>query len=234
MDKGNRYVIGDIHGCIRTFRRMIEEQLHLKDNDVLYLLGDYIDRGPDPRAVIDYILKLKQGSFTTVPLLGNHEYMMLQSLEREEYFKLWMVNGYQTTLASFGIDPVLMDNRKCVLEIPALYFEFIRGLYHYAETEGFLMVHAGLGRSKEKPLENMEDLLWTRSEVYNSKVMKGRKLIHGHTPITLENIKDRVYDPEESFLNLDGGCVYKTINGLGNLIALNLDNLELFVQENID
>jgi serine/threonine protein phosphatase 1 len=234
MDKGNRYVIGDIHGCIRTFRRMVEEQLRLKDNDVLYLLGDYIDRGPDPKAVIDYILKLQEEKFTTVPLLGNHEYMLLQSLEREEYFKLWTVNGFETTLASFGIDPVFKENRKCVYEIPQTYFDFLRGLYKYAETDGYLLVHAGLGRNKENPLEDMEDLLWSRSEVYNRHVMKGRKLIHGHTPISIENIKDRVYDPEESFLNLDGGCVYKTISGLGNLIALNLDSLDLFIQENVE
>lgn len=234
MDKANRYVIGDIHGCIMTLRRMIEEQIRPKGNDVIYFLGDYIDRGPDPKAVIDYILGLEHESFTTVPLLGNHEYMLLQSLEREEYFKLWTVNGYETTLASFGIDRALMDDRECVSKIPSHYFEFIRGLYKYAETDGFLLVHAGLGRNKENPLEDLDDLLWTRSEVYNRQVMKGRRLIHGHTPISLENIKDRIYDPEESFLNLDGGCVYKTIRGLGNLVALNLDNLELFVQENIE
>ncbi len=55
MREGRRFVIGDIHGCFRTFKYLVEEDLHLKSNDTLFLLGDTIDRGTGSKAVIDYI-----------------------------------------------------------------------------------------------------------------------------------------------------------------------------------
>ena len=233
MDKGKRFVIGDIHGCVLTFRKMVEEHLQLTKNDTLFLLGDYIDRGPDPKGVVDYIIELQRNSYNVVPILGNHEYMLLQSMENDEDFENWTQNGYLTTLLSFGIKLPDIKGRSSVFDIHVRYIDFFKGLVKFAETKGFLLVHAGIGRDKENPFD-LYSLLWTREEFHNNKALKGRKLIHGHTPMSLNSIRDRVYDPEEEFLNLDGGCVYKQFKGFGNLVALNLETMDLFVQENID
>ena len=234
MDKGKRYVIGDIHGCIVTLRKLVEEKIGLAKEDTLFLLGDYIDRGPDSKAVVDYIMDLKDKSFRVVPLVGNHEYMLLQSLDDSEYFDQWMGNGNATTLRSFGIPEEMITEWISVRQIPGTYIRFFRELAFYAETDGFFIVHAGLGNETGNPLEDAETLLWSRAEKYNKKILKNRRLIHGHTPISLESIKDRIYDPDEKFINLDGGCVYKQVKNLGNLVGLELETMTVFVQGNID
>jgi serine/threonine protein phosphatase 1 len=234
MDKGKRYVIGDIHGCIRTLKALVEDQLQPTGKDTLFFLGDYIDRGPDSKAVLDYLVQLQGSGITAITLMGNHEFMLLESLENDEYFELWKLNGSDATLQSFGIEPEIMDTRQCMRKIPPEYINFLKGLSYYAETEGFFIVHAGLGKRGDKPLEDTDTLFWTRAETYNREILKGRKLVHGHTPMSLESIKDRIYDPEERFINLDGGCVYSRTTGLGNLAGLELDSMTLFVQPNID
>ena len=73
MLEGRRFVIGDIHGCFRTFRYLVEEELHLNPSDTLFLLGDLIDRGKESKAVIDYIRELS-ATMTVKPVMGNHEF----------------------------------------------------------------------------------------------------------------------------------------------------------------
>src|SRR5215218_1348691 len=96
-----RYAISDIHGCCKTFRYMVEEVLHLQASDQLFLLGDYIDRGPDSKGVIDFILELRAKGYRVETLMGNHEFMMLETWEDASYLPLWLRNGGDTTLASF-------------------------------------------------------------------------------------------------------------------------------------
>ena len=178
MNKGNRYVIGDIHGCIKTFRQLVTEQMRLTKDDTLFLLGDYIDRGPDPKGVIDYILDLQRRGFEVIPIMGNHEYMMLHSTDGDKDFELWSVNGHAQTLISFGTDPARVNDRISVFDIPEKYMRFVSGLPLYAETKGFLMVHAGIGKDTTNPLEDAQTLLWTRAEVNDRKLLKNRRLNH--------------------------------------------------------
>ena len=82
---GRRFVLGDVHGCYRTLRRVVEEVLKLGEGDTLYLLGDYIDRGPDSKGVLDYLLQLwLKTDISIQPLLGNHEKMLLNAVVRGE------------------------------------------------------------------------------------------------------------------------------------------------------
>ena len=67
---GKRYVISDIHGCYKTFRCLVEEVIGLSKADLLFLLGDYVDRGPSSKAVLDYILQLKDERYQLFPLRG--------------------------------------------------------------------------------------------------------------------------------------------------------------------
>lgn len=75
--EGIRYAIGDIHGCFETFRTLVEDKIRLTKNDQLFLLGDYIDRGPKSKQVIDYILSLSASGYAVYPLRGNHEQMRI-------------------------------------------------------------------------------------------------------------------------------------------------------------
>ena len=233
MAERRRFVIGDIHGCIRTFQYLVEEVLHLGPTDILFLLGDTIDRGPGSKAVIDYIMELSVSS-TVKPVMGNHEFMMLRSLEDEDFFRMWILNGCAQTLISFGVDPSRVNNRDSVFQIPSAYFDFFRGWPLYEETDDFFFVHAGLDAFSKDPLSDVQTLLWTRNEDAPRDILKGRKLIHGHTPVALSLIHDRFRDPGAKVLNLDGGCVYNKYPDLGILVALDLDQMKLHSVRNRD
>jgi serine/threonine protein phosphatase 1 len=232
MDR--RIVIGDIHGCISTFRKMVEDKVRLTKSDTLFLSGDYIDRGPDSKAVIDYIIGLQQDSYSLVTLMGNHEYLLLHALESIEYYKLWMLNSGYTTLKNFGIDLKNHQDNEAVYHIPASYLEFFRNLRYYAETSGFFISHACFEGGTENPLDDINSMIWKRVESYNAAFLNGRRLIHGHTPIPVEDIQRRLDDPASLIINLDAGCVYGNMPGYGNLAGLDLDSMELFTLKNCE
>ncbi|MFH1160501.1 MAG: metallophosphoesterase family protein [bacterium] len=229
---GQRWVIGDIHGCIGTFRKMVEQEICLEKEDTLFLLGDLIDRGPDSKAVIDFIFCLQEQSFNILVLMGNHEWMLLESLTSREMFALWMRNKGITTLHDFGIALDKDRDPAAVIQIPSRYLDFFQGLPSFVETDGFFLVHAGLNPYCENPLEDRETMLWTREEGYPADFLKGRKLVHGHSPIPLNEIVKRLSNVNTLVYNLDGGCVYPHIPGFGNLIAWNLDTGALKVLKN--
>ena len=234
MADGKRYVVGDVHGCARSFRSMIRGKIKLKKEDTLFLLGDYIDRGPDSKGVLDIIMELQRESYNVKPIMGNHEYMLLQSLEDEAEFENWKKNGSLQTLTSFGIPEDKANETNSVHLIPPLYIDFLRQMRFFEETDDFYFVHAGIGRGIESPEEDLDTLFWSRREYYNRKILRNRILIHGHTPVSLASIQDRVYDGEGRILNLDGGCVYTHISGFGNLVGMDMDSFELFFQKNIE
>jgi serine/threonine protein phosphatase 1 len=80
---GRRFAIGDIHGCFETFRILVENKIEFDSNDQLFLLGDYINRGPKPTKVIDYILQLLNNQYQVYPIRGNHEQMLLDDRGQE-------------------------------------------------------------------------------------------------------------------------------------------------------
>jgi serine/threonine protein phosphatase 1 len=229
-----RIVVGDIHGCIRTFRQLVEDTVKLNKTDFLFLTGDYIDRGPDSKAVTDYILWLQQESYNLVPLMGNHEYLLLHAMESKEYYKLWMLNSGYTTLNDFGIDVAKYPGSSAIKRIPSLYLEFFSNLRYYAETPGFFITHGCFDGRTENPRDDISSMIWRRSESYNAAFLNGRKLIHGHTPTPLEEIRRRVNDPASLIINLDAGCVYRSKSEFGYLAALDLDSWNLFALKNCE
>lgn len=88
------FVIPDIHGCCRTFRQLLFHRLELQKTDTLYLLGDYIDRGPDSKGVIDTILELQRDGYDVQAIKGNHEEMLIETFESgsDESLMNWMEN----------------------------------------------------------------------------------------------------------------------------------------------
>ena len=220
----NTYIIADIHGCFKTFKKLVTKGIKLKKSDTLYLLGDYIDRGPDSRAVIDFILELRKSKYKVHTLRGNHEQFLLDSLKDEEVNEFW-VNycGGNAALSSFKI--------RSVSELSKEHLDFFNQTQYYLETDYFFLVHAGLNFSIANPLEDKEAMLSTRKHIINRKFLQNRVLIHGHTPISMIKLMSQKM---KNRINLDGGCVFEDYEGLGNLFALNFFERKLLCERNID
>jgi serine/threonine protein phosphatase 1 len=164
--------IGDIHGCSVALRTLIDA-IDLQPDDTLVTLGDYVDRGPDSRGVLDELIALVDRC-ELVPLLGNHDLMLLQSMTSREVFEFWLACGGTTTLDSYGGS---LEN------IPAEHLVFLRGLRPFYETDRHIFVHANY--IAELPIEQTSEdvLLWQHvPAIPPGKHLSGKTVIVGHTP----------------------------------------------------
>ena len=130
------FVVGDIHGCFVTLREMVENELQVSKQDKMILLGDYIDRGGQSKFVLDYLMGLIREGYDVLPLMGNHEDMLLNALRNEDALWLWLYNGGTETLRSFQI--------HSPMELERAYTEFLKRLPIYYQLGDFYLVHAGL------------------------------------------------------------------------------------------
>jgi len=229
-----RYAIGDIHGCLRTFRAMVEEDIALNRGDELYLLGDYIDRGPDPKGVLDYIMDLQQKGYQVFPLMGNHEDMLLSATLGDDAFDLWCYNGAETTLMSFGVseDDIMTQDYHLAYRIPQPYREYLLGLKYYYSLEDYILVHAGIDFSGERPFLDQHAMLWSRNPFIDREKLGNKKIIHGHNPVPYMEIIWMAENEHSMAINLDGGCVFTWMKGLGNLVVMNLDSKQIHRRKN--
>lgn len=230
------YIIPDIHGCLRTLTFLLEERLQISVSDRIYLLGDYIDRGPDSSGVVDYIIGLKESGYNINCLKGNHEQLLLDSIGNSSCHNLWMMNSGDSTLKSYSMMTGLSYQEGFYPCIPERHLEFYRSLYPYLLVDDkYILVHGGLDFRLIDPFSDEKSILWNRPEPIPDSFMPGKIIFHGHTPESLYSIKDRISNPIARLIGLDAGCVYKGKRvGLGYLTALNLDKWELLWVENIE
>jgi len=222
------YAISDIHGCCATFKALVKKQIKLQKTDKLFLLGDFIDRGPDSKGVLDFVMELIQEDYQVFPLLGNHEWLMLKGFEQVDMLYSWLENGGRATLASF--------NAREIEEIPQKYIEFVRSFALYVDIPEFYLVHAGFNFEANDFLENKYSMLWIRNWYRNINLEAlGKKIIvHGHTPRKKEDIMSDFENMPYPVINIDAGCFAHNREGYGNLCAVNLTEMKLLFQENID
>lgn len=164
-------VIGDIHGCLTALKTLVES-LDLTPDDKLITLGDYIDRGPDSKGVIDYLLDLKT-KHNVITLKGNHELMIAGARNDEEELHFWLMNGGITTAESFNADT--LD------DIPEKYWDFLDDCLLYYETADHIIAHAGLEPNTFLSEQTTDSLCWLRIDETEPH-MSGKTLICGHTP----------------------------------------------------
>lgn len=189
------YAIGDIHGCADQFERILFKiKLHAGEREHLIVtIGDYIDRGPDSKKVLDILMSRPE----IKALRGNHEQMLLDALnggpKEAEHFRQ---NGGDKTLANFDVShPVYMGEE---------YLDFIDGLPFYHEDEWRVFVHAGIDFwKKDMASQDKHTMLWTRSVFLNEKQPFFKYVVHGHTPCA-EGIPEFYHNRT----NLDTGCFY--------------------------
>jgi serine/threonine protein phosphatase 1 len=194
------FVIGDIHGCAKELKSLLHK-LPLDRDSVILFLGDYVDRGPDSKAVIDIILELSQ-IYKVITLKGNHEWLFTEYLANPKdpaASSNFILNGGSNTLASYSADGK-------TFKVPKAHRDFLAGLRLSASTETHFFVHAGVPpdfdfSSTEVDKKTAHQFMWIRSVFLESKKKWPKIVVHGHTPVeTPEILPNRI--------NLDTGCVF--------------------------
>jgi serine/threonine protein phosphatase 1 len=229
-----RIAIGDIHGCIKTLKFLLEELIHLSGNDRIYLVGDLIDRGPSSRDVLDYLITLGREGYNIKPVRGNHEDMFLKALENASFIDNWYANGAEQTLRSFHVPKNLIYRYECLELIPEIYINFLKSFPYFYDLGDHIIVHAGINFKTDKIFEDKEAMLWIRNMEYDPHKSGHKTIVHGHTPVPIALIRTNIAKPESKILNIDAGCVYNDIPGYGILAGIDLDTRELYYTDNID
>lgn len=220
------YVISDIHGCYTEFLELLDK-IGFSDEDELYVLGDAMDRGPDPIKVIQDLMNRPNITY----ILGNHDDMMLQSLRKlavdiseaslidlsdDDFISYyhWLREGGNTTEEQFR--RLSHEERRDVLD-----FLECAPAYEMIENDGklYILVHAGIHNfdpKKEMDEYNPVDFLWERMDYCKRYFPSDRIfLVTGHTPtVMLRKDKKPLVYQENGHIALDCGCVFG-----GNLAA---------------
>lgn len=199
------YVIGDIHGCLEETTTLVEhivEDEGLRKKDMIIFVGDYIDRGPASKEVVDYLIEFKERYPSTVCLRGNHEDMLLDFLGFEgSTGDLYLPNGGEQTFESYKIDSTL-DPEEIAGLIGEAHLDFYRSLERYVIVGDFVVVHAGLNPLRDLKMQSDHDLYWIRDEFIANKHFFDRTVIFGHTPY-----EDILFDQPYK-IGIDTGLVY--------------------------
>ncbi len=170
--------IGDIHGCLLQFNELLAA-VKPTGEDLVVTLGDYVDRGPDSKGVLDRLIELRKSGMRLVCLRGNHEVLMLNARAggRGERANWLSVGGLQT-LGSYGNTP----GKAGTLEnVPDEHWEFLDyDLLEYYETDRFIFVHAGVHCDRDMD-EQSETMLYWEFLKDSMRHQSRKTVICGHT-----------------------------------------------------
>lgn len=188
------FAIGDIHGrrdlldellsTVEQFRKTSAAQ-----EEYLIFLGDYIDRGPDSKGVLDLLLGVSGRPFP-VFLRGNHDQTLLDFLKDPIVYRTWRNYGGGQTLLSYGVMPPRFDDPKEFAEArdkflancPGSHISFLENSELYYELGDYLFVHAGVRPGIAVDRQDAHDLLWIRDPFLSSDHIFDRVVVHGHSP----------------------------------------------------
>jgi serine/threonine protein phosphatase 1 len=199
---GRLFVIGDVHACPQELEDVITA-CALEWEDHVVFLGDYIDRGPGAREVVDFLLDLQADAVCTLTFLkGNHEDMLLDFLGYSGHFgESFLINGGAATLKSYGLSE-RMQGRPAALRLPPQHLAFFQQLERYVAIDDTLCVHAGVNPLRPLEEQDEEALFWIRQEFITHPHSLPYTVMFGHTP-QREVLLDLPYK-----VGLDTGLVY--------------------------
>jgi serine/threonine protein phosphatase 1 len=216
------YAIGDVHGradLLQSLLTVIDADLarSAPRRAIHVFLGDYVDRGPDSRGVLDLLIA-RSRSHETVCLKGNHEVFLLEVLQDPTRLQEWRHYGGLLTLVSYGITPTMSPTAEEQVElidglkraIPPEHLAFVQQLPSSFTCGDFFFVHAGVKPGIPLERQRDEDMLWIREEFLASEEHFGKYVVHGHTPVSAPDIRS-------NRINIDTGA-YAT----GNLTLLTI------------
>jgi serine/threonine protein phosphatase 1 len=193
-DNTRAYVIGDIHGRSDLLDQIVAEiERDLEKSPVAdtltVTLGDYVDRGPDSRGVLD---RLANNPFPTkyIALKGNHEALFEAFLRDPTVASQWRRFGGLETLHSYGVPVAAVMIGRGFEEasealrrsVPKEHFRFLESLRFSVSHGDYFLCHAGVRPGVPLEHQRAEDLLWIREEFLNSRMSFGKVVVHGHTP----------------------------------------------------
>lgn len=180
MSPARTYVIGDIHGCLDEIERVLEF-VTPGAGDTLCFLGDYIDRGPKPRGVVDRLIRLGAEGVRCIFLKGNHEDMFLAYMGYAgHYGEAFLFNGGDSTMASYAIQG--RRGRAAAERLPPEHLAFFIGLRSWVQLGRFFCVHAGVRPTRPLDDQSEEDRFWIREEFILSEHPFPVTVLFGHTP----------------------------------------------------
>ena len=206
------YAIGDIHGCLDKLDGVhdwIARDLAARpaaDWRVVHM-GDYVDRGPDSRGVVQRLIGLRAQDRRHVCLQGNHDQMFVEAMRGEtRRMAIWFEQGGVETLASYGLtredlEHMILDGRGLGAAIPADHLEFLAGLGHYAHYGDFFFAHAGIDPNYPLDEQDPHDLMWIRRPFLDDTRDHGAVVVHGHTPV-------RRIEVRANRIGIDTGAVF--------------------------
>jgi serine/threonine protein phosphatase 1 len=194
------YAVGDIHGSLTRLTRLVD-LVPFASEDRIVFMGDYIDRGPDSRGTVEFLLEFRKKFPKSVFLRGNHEEMFEDYLRRSGRFspRTFLLNGGAETLESYGLDPQGSVEDE---DFPADHLEFLFGTDLMHQEEGLLFVHAGIRPGVPLEDQDREDLLWIREEFFLREHSLGLTVVFGHTPL------HEVFQNPPYAIGIDTGAVY--------------------------
>ena len=241
----NYWFIGDIHGEINLLDSLLEAIAGHNPQEIIFI-GDYIDRGPHSKEVIDRLMALE---IPATCLMGNHELMMLSALEDFAFaynpMELWYHNGAEATLQSFGFSGFFSFQSQ----LEPHYLQFFKSLRmsHVVEPGAGLRIlatHAGVSPSipvadqlllkdyhdlqqyvRDKQLDLEDSFLWARESFFNSpsSLWKGYMVVHGHTPtLKLKHWTQATHDPNFQFFGDD--LVLRKDGKHGRVVSVGIDS----------
>ena len=188
--------VGDIHGCLDKLRTIVGrcQPLAHGGHVKFVFLGDYIDRGPDSRGVVEFLIQMQQRIPTQVVcLLGNHEQLALSAVDNERHQTNWLRNGGDAALRSYGA--------TAASEIPEAHIAWLRALPKQHDDGLRFFAHAGVRPGKPLSEQSDEDLLWIREPFLSDDRDYGRLIVHGHSPVIAPDLR-------RNRLNIDTGAVF--------------------------
>lgn len=194
-DDHRLYAIGDIHGRYDLLQLLLTkvdaDAESFEGQTTLVFLGDYVDRGPQSKAVLDFLIELERVSrHELVFLLGNHEQTMLDFLADAPASEHWLRYGGLETLASYGVQISSEDLSKSSLSrvrstlrdnLDASHLDFLRRLRLSYEQGDYYFAHAGVRPDIDLNAQILDDLLWIREPFLSSTRDFGRIIVHGHS-----------------------------------------------------
>ena len=191
------FAIGDVHGCADELAELLEV-LPLRDDSTIVTLGDYIDRGPNSRRVLELLMEARE-RHRVVTLAGNHEEMLREFLDGSDAGRVarFILNGGSTTLADFA-----NDHGEWV--IPADFVRFLDDLLLWYETDDHFFVHAGVpdrALAEIDPVRDRDELLWIRRAFISNPRSWEKRIVHGHTPVNAVELS-------ATRINVDTACAY--------------------------
>lgn len=205
------YAIGDIHGRADLLRTLLgkvdaDRKARPVERMITVFLGDYIDRGPSSKDVLDILLDYGE-SFETVFLKGNHEKFAVDFLQNPSVIESWRSCGGFETLLSYGLKPSFSStaderlklSRELAECMPAEHLSFLMSLRLHFQCGGFLFVHAGIRPKVRLRDQDEKDLLWIRDAFLEYQKPFELFVVHGHTPV-------HAPDLQSNRLNIDTGA----------------------------